>query len=232
MKNKRINWIKIHTITLGLAALSSSFIGYFGLVTPAFSADITTDLGTQSIEPQLDRASPAGNWSGFYGGLYGDLNWKTIGVMGSSDIDLSNQKEVGIYGGVNQDLGNSLVGGLEIMGGYSGKVETENGINAKQNWETSLRARMGYAFEQNLVYGLAGVSATQVDLTGATGSDQQWMKGWTVGAGLERQFTNQITGRIEYDYSQFGSQQYNIGTGPLETDISGHGLKLGIGLKF
>lgn len=209
---------------ISIAALSS--------LNPAKAADLSTGTGIQSIEPEFDPVANSSIWSGVYLGLYGGLNWKTVGVMGSENIDLNSQKEVGGYVGLNQQLGNSIIGGIEWFGGYSGESQTNSGIKAEQDWETSLRARMGYAFEQNLVYGLAGVSATQLELSDSTGSDSNWLTGYTVGAGLERQFTDRISGRLEYDYTDYGKEKFNLGTGPVNADIDGHGIKLGVGVKF
>ncbi len=202
-----------------------------GLGGASLAADLSTATD-QSIEPQFDPVQNSSIWNGAYAGLYGGLNWKSVGVMGAGDLDLNNQKDVGGYVGINQELGNSLVGGIELMGGYSGDSESFGGVTAEQNWETSLRARMGYAFEQNLVYGLAGVGATQLSVSDATGSDTKWLTGYTVGAGVERQFTDLITGRIEYDYSDYGKESFGLGAGPTNADISGHGLKIGVGVKF
>lgn len=198
----------------------------------ANAADLATGTDGQFVDPQFDPVKSSSIWNGAYAGLYGGLDWKSVGVMGSGDIDLNSQKEVGGYVGINQELGNSLVGGVEWMGGYSGDSQTNGGVKAEQDWETSLRARMGYAFEQNLVYGLAGVSATQLELSSATGNDSRWLTGYTVGAGLERQFTNSIVGRVEYDYTDYGAKKFDIGPGSTKADITGHGLKLGVGVKF
>ena len=201
---------------------------------PAFAvaADLTTGTDGQFVDPKFDPVNSSSIWNGAYAGLYGGLNWKSVGVMGSGDIDLNSQKEVGGYVGINQELGNSLVGGIEWMGGYSGDSQTNGGVKAEQDWETSLRARMGYAFEQNLVYGLAGVSATQLELSSAAGNDSRWLTGYTVGAGVERQFTDSIVGRVEYDYTDYGAKKFDIGPGSTKADITGHGLKLGVGVKF
>lgn len=201
-------------------------------ISSAGAADINTGTNGDFIEPPLDSVASSSIWSGVYTGLYGGLDWKTVGVMGANDIDLNQQKEVGAYVGINQALGDAIVGGLEWMAGFSGKEETEAGITAKQDWETSLRARMGYAFEQNMIYGLAGVSASQLELSDATGSDTRWLAGWTVGAGIERQLTDQIIGRVEYDYTDYGERKFGLGAGSTDADLSGHGLKLGLGVKF
>lgn len=216
-------------ILTSLTIISLTTIASTGIAT---AADLSTDTGTQLIEPQFDPVANSSIWNGVYLGLYGGLDWKSVGVMGSGDIDLNSQKEVGGYVGINQALGNSIIGGIEWFGGYSGESQTNDGIKAEQDWETSLRARMGYAFDQNLVYGLAGVSATQLELTDATGSDSNWLTGWTVGAGVERQFTDRISGRLEYDYTDYSKEKFNLGAGSTNADIDGHGLKLGVGVKF
>lgn len=221
MKTRRkVTTLVISTLMIGAAATSS------------MAADITTDVGTQSIQPTFDPVEASSIWNGVYGGLYGGLNWQNIGVMGSSDVDLNKSKQLGGYVGINQALGTSVVGGLEWMGGFSGDSTSNGGVKVQQDWETSLRARMGYAFEQNLVYGLAGVSATQLEVSEGGDTDRNWLTGWTVGAGVERQFTDVISGRIEYDYSQFGKKEFELGSGPADVDLTGHGVKVGVGVKF
>lgn len=201
------------------------------LSTAAMAADAIPQPETQSISPVLDPVLP-GNWSGAYGGLYGGLKWQSVGVMGGDDVSLDHHKEIGGYVGINQELGNSVVGGLEWMGGFSGQTEREDGIRVEQDWETSLRARMGFAVEQNLVYGLAGVSATRLEASEGGETDQQWLTGWTVGAGLERKFTENISGRVEYGYTDYGTKRFDLGTGNPEIGLTGHGLKLGVGVNF
>ncbi|MGB7285394.1 MAG: outer membrane beta-barrel protein [Salaquimonas sp.] len=211
-------------------ALALPLVGV--VVGNANAADLSTATDGNFVEPQYDPVQNSSIWNGAYAGLYGGLNWKSVGVMGSGDVDINKQKDIGGYVGINQALGDSIIGGLEWMGGFSGKESSANGNTAKQDWETSLRARMGYAVEQNLIYGLAGVTATQLELSDPTGSDTKLMTGWTVGAGIERQFTDHITGRLEYDYSQYGDRKFDLGAGPTKADISGHGMKVGLGYKF
>jgi len=198
----------------------------------ANAADIYTGSDTSTVDPSFDPIQAGATWTGPYAGLYGGLKWQKVGVMGESDVKLGHNPQLGGYVGINQELGNSLVGGLEWLGGFSGNTETKNGVTAEQEWETSLRARMGYAVEQNLFYGLAGVGATRVEVSDASGSDQNWLTGWTVGAGIEHQFTDRITGRVEYDYTKYGTKEFDLGASTPDVDLMGHGLKLGVGLKF
>jgi outer membrane immunogenic protein len=213
-----------------LAALSVATLMAAPLSSKA--ADIYTGADTSTVEPGFDPIQNSSIWTGPYAGLYGALKWQSVGVMGGSDVDLNANKQIGGYVGINQELGNSLIGGLEWQGGFSGKSETNGGITAEQDWETSLRARMGYAVEQNLFYGLAGLGATRVSASDASGSDQNWLTGWTVGAGVEHQFSDRISGRLEYDYSKYGAQKFDLGSSSPDIGLTGHGLKLGVGYKF
>ena len=198
----------------------------------ALAADLNTGNEPALVQPQFQSGGSASLWNGAYAGLYGGLNWSKVGVMGAPDIGPDHGMEGGAYIGFNQALGDNIVGGVEIQGGYGGLSDSFGGISAKQDWEASLRGRMGYAVEQNLIYGLAGVSASRLNLKDATGSDANWLTGWTVGAGVERQLTDMITGRVEYDYSKYGSERFNLGATNPKADLTGHGVKIGLGVKF
>ena len=63
-------------------------------------------------------------------------------------------------------------------------------------------------------------------------SDQQWLTGWTIGAGVERKLTENIIGRVEYDYSSFGEERFDLGSSDPDIDLTGHSLKVGLGLQF
>ena len=201
-------------------------------VAAASAADLNTGTDAGAVEPGFDPVASSSVWSGAYAGVQGDLKWRKVGVMGSQDIDLNHSPGIGGYIGYNQEIYGPIIGGLEVMGGYSGKSKSAGGYTAEQDWEASLRARMGYALEQNLFYGLAGVNTTRMTVSNATGSDTNWMNGWSVGAGVERQLSENIIGRIEYDYSRYGKSEFETGGPNRDVDLTDHGIKLGIGLKF
>ena len=196
------------------------------------AADIVTGTDPNYLEPAIDPAKNAALWNGIYGGLQGGYKWQSVGVMGGTDVNDVNGEAIGGYIGFNQAIGDALVGGIELQGEYSKAKSTAGGITADQDFITSLRARMGYAFEQNMIYGLAGLSAARLELNDGTASDRNWMTGYSVGAGVERAFSKNIIGRVEYDYSDFGSKQFNLSGSTPQADLKGHALKLGVGVKF
>jgi outer membrane immunogenic protein len=92
------------------------------------------------------------------------------------------------------------------------------GINdfyeTKVNFEASARARIGYAFNQVLVYATGGVAwlhVTEHDVlqsappVGTFTDNSSTRTGWTVGGGVDYAFTNNWIGRVEYRYSDFGT---------------------------
>lgn len=100
-------------------------------------------------------------------------------------------------------------------------IEGNTSVDAKTNWSGDIRGRLGYLFQPELlVYTTAGVAYTQLDTTvtcpidsnvcnPANGtkrnSDSQNATGWLAGIGLEASLTDNLTARIEYLYTDYGS---------------------------
>ena len=205
----------------------------------AFAAGLCMSSASLAADAILDQAPEAPFppqqtnllWSGAYVGAYGGYNWM--------NADLSPGQLNGIHGlnggaflGYNYQLDNNFVVGLEGMGGISGAEASNGGTRIEQEWDASLRARMGYAFENSMVYGLAGVAGTRATATDATQNDSQTHLGWIVGAGLETFITENITARVEYDFANYGAAEYDLGATNPDIALRDHAIKLGIGLKF
>ena len=86
---------------------------------------------------------------------------------------------------------------------------------------SALRARAGYELAGNLVYGTVGaaaVNSSEYNIGDQTGNDDQgsdntgWRWGWVAGVGIERQFTERVSGKIEYLHVEMA-------------DNEGHGIK-------
>jgi opacity protein-like surface antigen len=94
----------------------------------------------------------------------------------------------------------------------------------------SLRARAGYAWQRSLFYLTAGLAVGRVrsevrpdggpdaDLPNTTYTNVTTRVGWTAGAGLEHAFTDHISGRIEFRYTDFGETNFLISDPLLEPD--------------
>ncbi|MFZ1815737.1 MAG: outer membrane protein [Rhizobiaceae bacterium] len=195
----------------------------------AHAADV---IETRPPEDPLPPSVTNLLWAGPYIGVYGGYNWLSSGITGQPDVDGIDGLTGGLYAGYNHQFDNNWVAGIEGMGGMSGAENTFGGVNVEQDWEASLRGRMGYAFENSMVYGLAGVAGTKASVSTPTGADSKVHLGWTIGAGLETHLTESVTARVEYGFSDYASRNYSLGAGSGNVDLTSHAVKLGIGVKF
>lgn len=83
---------------------------------------------------------------------------------------------------------------------------------------------MHVSYTEDLLVADGVTSATQVISDNRTG--------FTVGAGIEFGLVENISGRIEYDFYDFGSRNYNFGITPVSVSSNLHTLTVGINYKF
>ena len=115
-------------------------------------------------------------------------------------------------------------------------------------WFAALTGRAGYAANDWLFYAKAGgawmhVSYTE-DLIGTAGANAVGVTvatqdlsdnrtGFTVGAGIELGLVENISAKIEYDFYDFGSKNYNFNTiTPVSVKSNLHTLTIGLNYKF
>ncbi len=177
-----------------------------------------------------------------YAGLQGGHGWLDghFETAGLTPLDGSfDGGSLGAFAGFNKQFANNVVIGLEgdlehnwneqdlatLIGTFTGKAD----------WQGSIRGRLGYSFGRALVYASAGWAAAHVDadLVGlVNASTSEVYHGYTVGAGVDYAVTDRIFGRLDYRYSDFGSKDLNFGGTVVESDLSQHSVRLGLGVKF
>ena len=205
----------------------------FGLVAllgaaPAYAADVV-----QEQPPAAPvETPPLPTWEGPYAGIslgYGFSGTVSAPLTGDIDTDgfVGN-----VFGGYNFQ-GGPFVYGLEGDVGYS-HLTGSNGISdSETSFDGSLRARLGYSVTDNiLLYGTAGGAAQHLKVSDPTGSDSNTMLGWTVGGGTDIKLTEQVFGRVEYRYTDFGSNDFTTGLGTQSIDSKENRVTFGIGMKF
>jgi outer membrane immunogenic protein len=212
--------MRIRKLALLAAALSVP------LATPVLAADAILEQPPEA--PVADIAPQTYVWSGGYVGGYGQYQWGEFSALPSQDADAFGG---GVYGGYNWQR-DQIVYGLEADLGYSGADASLGGVTAEQGINGSLRARLGYDINPFLIYATGGIAATNAEVTGAAGSDSNTHLGWTAGAGAEAFVTDNITTRIEYRYTDYESQNYNLGGANVSSGFDDHSVRLGIGMKF
>jgi Opacity protein and related surface antigens len=198
----------------------------FAAISAANAADAVDQIPEAPVA--YEQPAPAKDWSGAYLGGYGAYDW------GRFEGDRDGAFGGGVFGGYNMQSG-QIVYGVEADVGYNGEEEEAGaGIEGEAGWNGSVRARLGYDLNPFLIYGTAGVALQDNELTEtATGaSDSKTAVGYTVGAGVEALVTDNITTRVEYRYTDFGSDTYDLGGTSVSSGYDDHSVKVGIGVKF
>ena len=204
---------KIASLAAGAALLS---------LTPAFAADMP--VAQQPMDAVVQEASF--DWTGFYVGVYGGFGW------GDLDIDdgaIESDVEGGLAGGTvgyNMQSGN-FVYGIEADGGWAG-IESQDFLPGEDNnlkWTSTVRGRLGYAFDNFMIYGTGGaaIGGIEDDLLG-----DDTRLGWTAGAGVEASLTEHISAKVEYLFMDFGDD--DIGGVPVDLQV--HTVKGGLNYRF
>jgi outer membrane immunogenic protein len=197
-----------------------------GAFTFAQAADAIDEVPL-APEAQDTMAGPSG-WEGAYVGAKGTYQWGKVKLGGDYDADGLG---AGIYGGYNMQNDKIVYGGEADLN-YSGVDSTDNGVETKQRLNGSVRARVGYDLEPALVYGTAGVAATDVKASDATSSDSKTLVGLTVGAGVETKITDTITARTEYRFNNYQTQTFGLDSGNKDRGFKEHQVNLGLGVRF
>jgi outer membrane immunogenic protein len=227
-------------ILLGTVALAA-----LGLAVPAVAADIPAKAPMYSKAPAMVAVY---NWTGFYVGLQAGYAWTSApnafnagaGFVTESNANGSGWK-LGGHAGYNFQTGQVVLGiegDLEwanIKGNDAGVGGNINELEVR--WQGSVRGRVGYAFNNALLYGTGGWAfggANSNVLNAPTESVSKSISGWTAGAGLEMALAHNFTGRVEYRYTDFGRNDFVMPVnGYTERfDIREHALRVGVTYKF
>jgi outer membrane immunogenic protein len=120
----------------------------------------------------------------------------------------------------------------------AGDTDPTGTLEQDIDWLASLRLRAGFAMDRALIYATGGLAVGGVELTAednASGdslseSDTQW--GWTVGGGLDYAFTDDLSGRVEYRYTDLGKSEITVEGQDFEVDATFHAVRAGLSWHF
>ena len=213
------------------------------LSAPALAADLPARTYTKA--PAYAPPVQIYNWTGFYlgghvGGAFGDSN----SLVGDSGRFMG-----GVQGGADYQFNTNWVLGIEAQ--YSWAGSNNNGavfplgtvVNSTSDSLGSVTGRLGYTWGPAMLYGKGGyawrdnggltVSSNVVNPAfTVSGHDTN---GYTVGGGLEYLFSTNWSGKIEYQYYNFGNTTFTSGP----ADITGrsfnsdlHTVKAGLNYRF
>lgn len=214
-----------------LKVLVLSSVAVLPLSATAFAADA---IQYEPVEPVAVEVMPQYSWAGGYTGLYLGYGWNKFKNNSDTYADQTskpNNAKIGAYAGWNFQQDN-IVYGIEGDAGYSWAKKTVDGLQSKQNFDGSLRARLGVDYDAIMPYITAGVAGSDIKLSTATDSQSKFRAGWTAGAGVEARLTDNVIGRFEYRYTDFGNKTYNLDTVSVRSKLQTHDIRVGVGYKF
>jgi outer membrane immunogenic protein len=196
--------------------LTTVSLGVLGLLSPALGADLP-----YAKAPAI--AAPVYDWTGFYvggfgGGGLGNHNYNNAnGPAGNANFTI-NYDSTGVIGGgevgYNAQSGNYLFG-VEADAFWSGikgnDASQQLGVIDQSNlrWGGTLRARGGIAVDRLLLFFTGGWAFGDILHTSTAAGfpvDQfsNHRSGLTAGGGIAYALTNNVIGKLEYRYYDFG----------------------------
>jgi outer membrane immunogenic protein len=194
------------------------------------------------------------NWTGFYVGVnggYGSGSQDPLNIISDRFDRFSHGISGGAFGGtvgaqiqaahvvmgLEADLDWASIAGSSVTTATLGGTFLGGPFNAKTSidWESTVRARVGYASDNWLFYGTGGLAllGAKTTLTTAGGaapcggvfancSSTNRQAGLALGAGLEYGLTPAVSAKIEYLYIT-----------AVSLDVSSHGeIRAGMNYRF
>jgi outer membrane immunogenic protein len=207
----------------------------------AAQSAVAADL---SVAPLYTKAPPAEvtqayNWTGFYlganaGGGWGRSWWSGPGTA----VDLSGA-QAGGTAGYNWQFGNTVLG-LESDLDWSNLKGTNSagcaaaGCTTQNDWLSTVRGRVGYAFGGVMPYVTGGlavgdIKASTPGFAGASTTNA----GWAVGGGLEFALPGNWSAKAEYLHVNLGNLNCGTSCGPTApNNVSMHDNVVRAGLNY
>ncbi len=175
-------------------------------------------------------------------------NLRPAGVLGGAQIG-ANYEFVPWVVGIEGSWTDSAISGSTLIAcsacptlGTPPATVVQERFTSHALWFAALTGRAGYAANDWLFYAKAGgawlhVSYTEdllvgAGVTAATQVISDNRTGFTAGAGIEFGMTENLSGKIEYDFYGFGTKNYNFGFTPVSVHSNLHTLTVGLNYRF
>lgn len=221
------------------------------------------DLPSSKYLPRAPSLPAFYNWTGVYVGGQIGYSWgkdSTKELLSNGRVFI-NEFEYhpdsaigGVHAGFNYQIGSIVLGvegDIEATNARSGfqdpalvrsPFDPGGLVRVQQDWQASVRARIGYAFDRFMIYGTAGVAFTDFDYSyfnplagfGEAGSFSK--TGWTAGGGVNYAITNNLILGLDYRYTDYGKFDYVARSAFLgltaEQNPTAHAVRASVAYKF
>jgi outer membrane immunogenic protein len=194
-------------------------------MTAVSGAAVAADL-PRGPSPYYSPAPTASyNWRGLYVGLNAGYEWGSITNNGAEPSGLMG----GAQAGYNWQAG-AFVFGPEVDIQASAADDTFAPYKFSNPWFGTLRGRVGFALNNILFYGTAGLAYGGITGEIAGLDESKTHVGWTGGLGAEVGFTPNWSAKVEYLYMDLSDRTYSI-TG-VDNGLEANMLRFGINYHF
>jgi outer membrane immunogenic protein len=204
------------------------------------SSVLAADLDAPPVD---DLRLATYDWSGAYVG-----GWAGLACIDGTATDVTAATtyllagcggKAGVMAGYNFQW-ESMVLGIEADYGWGGEI-AENpdpavAIAYNLNNIGTIRGRLGYAFDDTLIFATGGFAYADAELSGLFGlapgtpfAIDQSYTGWSIGGGVEHALSENIRIRMDYLYTRMGTENYSpCGTCSIDVDWGGeHEVRVG-----
>ncbi len=182
--------------------------------------------------------APASIWTGFYAGVH--AGW-TGGEFKTTDTVVTSrtqtQKDSSFSGGAlvgyNYQIQQFVLGAEADITAFNlkkAKLGAVGSLETSANYLATVRGRVGYAVDRFLPFVTAGVAFTDSKQAYPLASQSKTRTGYALGAGVDYAFTNNIIGRVEYQYAKFDNTKFNFVTD--KSDLTLHQVRAAVSYKF
>lgn len=195
------------------------------------------------VEAPIYSAVPVANWSGFYAGTLIGYGWSEFDLdngaaSSSADVDGSTGGAVIGYSWQSGSFVYGIEGDItlhEIRGTAPLVPGLLSATDVDTLYSAHVRGRIGYDLGRFLPYIAGGFAANESYLRTDGGAgfigDNQWLFGWTVGAGVDFKLGDTFIGpvilRAEYLYEDFDSELFVLDT-DTDASHSTHFVRIGL----
>ena len=184
---------------------------------PAAAADMQTPVYKAPAPIVLPS-----NWNGFYFGGHLGGGW------GTKELSFFEGKEVvlpanvngflgGVQGGYNYQMGWVVLGiegdfsWTDIKGRGTNFIQLGVPFTAKVDWTGTITGRIGGTVDHAMLYLKGGVAWAHDKYTfDVIETAHETRTGFIVGGGVEHAFTRNWSGKLEYNYMDFGNKNVNF----------------------
>jgi|SRR5690242_2558167 len=197
--------------------------------------------GRTSVEDDGATTERNARTDGIIGGAMLGYNWQIERAVFGLEGDFGWSNAHGVGTGGNDGSGGTSGGGAGGSGTGGGRVITRGPNNYDLRWTGHVRGRVGYAFDNLMVFAAGGFAFADLDfqegaitttfVTPPASGGKYY--GWSVGGGVEWAFAHNAFARIEYLYDDFGHKDYvGVLGDPYRVSLTGQTLRGALGFKF